>query len=264
MIGVEPGEGLELPAALGRVAEQRHKGRARAGPACTRSGEIRARRSRRARGWRGSRCRCCAIMRKIKPSHAGCDRPRPSAPARAQVPASRCRMPRAQRARCGRRRASRPRSSTMRGRTGQVAVASLTCVGDVRQRRQHQFDGPARAASCAIASPKIAARRRISLPGCRAAPAAVGGPAMRRRASSAFGRNSRDPLGERVAHIGAGRSVKPRERRRLERQDRQHLVDISAHRARAPRPPGPHRRRRVVDDRNLRRGSCARGAPRGG
>ena len=42
-------------------------------------------------------------------------------------------------------------------------------------------------------------------------------------------------------------------RRRLERQQRQHVVHIGAHGARAARPPGPHRGRDVVDDRNLRR-----------
>src|SRR5690349_21378893 len=30
------------------------------------------------------------------------------------------------------------------------------------------------------------------------------------------------------------------------------MVDIAAHRSRAPRPPGPDRRRHVVDDRNVR------------
>src|SRR4029077_14296464 len=63
-----------------------------------------------------------------------------------------------------------------------------------------------------------------------------------------------DPLAKRMAHVGAVRAVEPRECRGLERQDRQHLVDIRAHRARAPRPPGPNRRRGVVDDRNTRRG----------
>src|SRR3954465_1124514 len=53
-----------------------------------------------------------------------------------------------------------------------------------------------------------------------------------------------------MADIAAGRPVQPAIGLRLERQQRQHMIDIFQHRARPPGPPRPHRRRDIVDDRN--------------
>ena len=62
-----------------------------------------------------------------------------------------------------------------------------------------------------------------------------------------------DALDQRMADIAARRPAELDMDGRLERQDRQHLVDISAHGARASGPPCPNRRRDVVEDRNRRR-----------
>ena len=70
----------------------------------------------------------------------------------------------------------------------------------------------------------------------------------------------RDLLGERVADKGAGWPAQPAQGLRLERQQREHVVDVRAHGARAAGPPGPNRRADVIDDRD---GGCARAhAPR--
>src|ERR1700733_12319735 len=56
-----------------------------------------------------------------------------------------------------------------------------------------------------------------------------------------------------MADIDAQRPAQALVRCRLERQDREHAVDIGAHGARAAGSPGPHCRRDVIDDRNRRR-----------
>ena len=103
-------------------------------------------------------------------------------------------------------------------------------------------------------------RRRISPAdggfrwcGCRAAPARAADRCGGARASSALGRKSRQPLDQRMADIDAGRPAEPLMRRRLERQDREHVIDITAHGARPARPPCPDRGRDVIDDRDRRR-----------
>ncbi len=60
-------------------------------------------------------------------------------------------------------------------------------------------------------------------------------------------------LDQRMADIGAGRSAEALVRGRLERQQPHHVIDIGAHLAGPARPPRPHARRNVVDDRNERR-----------
>ena len=55
-----------------------------------------------------------------------------------------------------------------------------------------------------------------------------------------------------MADIDAARSAEPRVRFRLERQQRQHAIDIGAHRPRPARPPGPDRRADVIDHRQVR------------
>src|SRR5579863_506059 len=54
-------------------------------------------------------------------------------------------------------------------------------------------------------------------------------------------------LDERMADIGARRPAELDMDGRLERQDRQHLVDIIAHGTRASGPPRPNRRRDIVE-----------------
>src|SRR5262245_41973620 len=53
---------------------------------------------------------------------------------------------------------------------------------------------------------------------------------------------------EGVADVGARRPTQALKDIRLERQHRQYVVDITAHAARPPRPPSPHRRRYIIDD----------------
>ena len=58
-------------------------------------------------------------------------------------------------------------------------------------------------------------------------------------------------LDQGVAHVGAGRAAQLLMRVRLEREQRQQVINVTAHRARAPRSPRPDGRRHVVDDRNI-------------
>ena len=59
-----------------------------------------------------------------------------------------------------------------------------------------------------------------------------------------------DLLGQGMADIAAGRPAQPAIGLRFERQQRQHMIDIDAHRARPAGPPRPDRGRDVVDDRD--------------
>ena len=63
-------------------------------------------------------------------------------------------------------------------------------------------------------------------------------------------RHAAEELREAAARTGEHEAAV---RRGLERQDREHAIDISAHGARPARSPGPYRRRDVIDDRNRRR-----------
>ena len=56
-----------------------------------------------------------------------------------------------------------------------------------------------------------------------------------------------------MADIDARRTAEPLVRGRLERQDGQHAIDIVAHGARPPGPPGPDRRRNIIEDGDRRR-----------
>ena len=141
-------------------------------------------------------------------------------------------------------------STTMRGLTGQAAVA----------RR-----GPGPAGAARSAPPPRSARRALHQaqrlaeyagePRDLAAAAArqrqhdrrIGarGARLRRRSDaasrpprSADGRHSCTAARRACVHVG------------LERQQRQDVIDVAAHRARAARPPGPDRGRDVVDDRD--------------
>ena len=114
---------------------------------------------------------------------------------------------------------------------------------EMRQRRQHDVE---RALSRAQ---KRRARRRNRPSAARsrsganpAATATSGGSAARRRASSAFGRNSLEPLDQGMADIDAARAAEPRMRGGLERQQRRAR---SRHR-RASLAPAPAARPRRV------------------
>src|SRR5580698_2800536 len=63
-----------------------------------------------------------------------------------------------------------------------------------------------------------------------------------------------------MTDVETGRAAKPHMSRRLERQDREHAIDIAAHGAGAPGPPGPNRRRDVIDNRYC--GRCGANPPR--
>ena len=60
-------------------------------------------------------------------------------------------------------------------------------------------------------------------------------------------------LDQRMADIAARRTAELDIHRRLERQDGEHLIDISAHGAGAAGPPRPDRGRDVIEDRNFGR-----------
>ena len=152
-------------------------------------------------------------------------------------------------------------STTMRGLTGQAAVAWLDRRQQMRHGRHHHVDR-----SDALLHQAPASRRR-----CRRAsrsrrcgfPASPARSADRRAgacASASFGRSFADLLDQRMADIAAGRPAELPMHAGLERQQRQHVVDVAAHRAGAARPPGPDRGRDVVDDRDRSDRSDARSA----
>ena len=64
---------------------------------------------------------------------------------------------------------------------------------------------------------------------------------------------------ERMADVAAGRPAQALVRGGLEGQQRQHMIDVGAHPARAARPPRPHAGRDVVDDGHVgaRGAACA-------
>ncbi len=98
-----------------------------------------------------------------------------------------------------------------------------------------------------------------------AAPASRQHQQHRRRLVPAFllldgGPQARDLLGQGMADIAAGRPAQPAVFLRFERQQRQHVIDIDAHRLRPAGPPCPDRGRDIVDDRD--RGIARTHAPR--
>src|SRR5580704_12710632 len=73
-----------------------------------------------------------------------------------------------------------------------------------------------------------------------------------------------DALDQRMANITARRTAELDVHRRLERQDGEDLIDISAHGARAAGPPRPDRGRDVIEDRDFgREPAHAAGDPMG-
>ena len=130
-------------------------------------------------------------------------------------------------------------------------------------RRQHQFHG-----SDAVAHP------RQGLAEDRQQPADLAGAAARQHQNERRrfagdglfrpGTQLRQPFGQRMADINAGRTAEPPMCRRLERQDREYAIYIIAHGPGPPRPPRPYRGRNVVDDRDRRHpGAHAAGDPVG-
>ena len=126
-------------------------------------------------------------------------------------------------------------STTMRGCTAQPAVPARPGRRDAGPSAAR---APRRQRACAtisIVAPKI----REQAP--HLAAAAAGQHQKDRRIGIAAARllgvgpQLADVLDQRMADIGAGRSAEPRMHGRLERQEREHMIDIGAHRA---RPPG--------------------------
>ena len=154
-------------------------------------------------------------------------RPPTSPPRRARsaaAPASSRRAPRSRR-----RDGRRPGTATSNGRS-----AALAQQPERRAERLHQ-PGDLASGGC-----------RAGRGARRARPARAGGA----RPAPGAARSSRSISG--MADIGAGRAAEAPVRLRLERQQRQHVVDIGAHLARPPGPPGPDARADVVDDREVR------------
>ena len=251
---VEPREGLDLAPPFRRIGQKRDERRRRGASgvqsSCKNSGTMFSPSTRLARMTlaslgliRATRATISSMnvtaiggdrrhagKRQFERHRAGCGerRPRGSGTRPISPPARR---------RCAARPASRQRR---RGRAAEDAASSAARAPSARPGARTR----------AMAAPKMreqpadlaraAARqdqdkRRIGTP----APRLVG---VRTQIGQA--------LDQRMADIDAGRAAEPPMRRRLERQDRQHAIDIGAHGARAPGPPGPDRRRHVVDDRN--------------
>ena len=123
----------------------------------------------------------------------------------------------------------------------------------MRQGRQNGRERADRLAQDrAERAPKSSISRRISDRRDPGSTTTIGGSATRRRASSAFGRNSSEALDQRMADIDAARAVEPHIGLGLERQEREHAIDIGAHRLRPARPPGPDARADIIDDRQVR------------
>ena len=124
-------------------------------------------------------------------------------------------------------------STTMRGRTGHAAVASVTCASRCGTVGTTTSIGPTRS---------LQQRERLAEdagePRDLAAAAArqhqhdrrIGQPAPRLGLVRAQLRNLLD---QRMADIAARRAAEPAMHVGLERQQRQHMVDVAAHRARA-------------------------------
>ena len=123
-----------------------------------------------------------------------------------------------------------------------------------------------------LANPVVHQRRRLpehALPfaefrrcGCPVTTSSSGG----WRADGALPRHSaaaRPPVRSRDArHSSQGGPSSRSIRRGLERQQRQDEIDVGAHGARAPRPPGPDRGANIIDDRESRRQARTRRATR--
>ena len=123
----------------------------------------------------------------------------------------------------------------------------------MRHGRQHQFErhalAPAAAPPPGRTPPCGGGFRCAGFPAAPAAPAATPPAARLRRRS---GRSDDNLLGQGMADIAAGRAAQPAIGLGLERQQRQHVIDIFQHRARPAGPPRPDRGRHIVDDRNPR------------
>ena len=135
-----------------------------------------------------------------------------------------------------RRRGPPPRRCGMVGRTGSNADALRPQPAE--RRAEHRHDG--------------AGSRCGGFPAAPAAPAAA---ASRRVCSLGSGPQRGDLLDQGMTDIAAGRPAQPAIGLRLERQQRQHMVDISG----ASRAPGPAATPRPKARHNRRSGSRDRG-----
>ena len=188
---IEPGEGIELAPPLGRIAEQRNE---RRGDAIRRAVALEIFRhgilaEHEVCEDHGVDARHHAEQR--RPPRPGCDRPPPSAPARARVPASRCRRPQARRARCGTRHISRPRRSRCGAAPASRRSRRVTCAAICGSVGSTRSSGPARSATLRDRRAEDRGQPAdFAAAGCPAAPAPPAGRPAAARASSAFGRRS--------------------------------------------------------------------------
>ena len=136
----------------------------------------------------------------------------------------------------GHRAASARTSASTCGNVGRTAVERPDRLAQQRQARRR--NRPSAGGSPSGASP---GKTTIS-----------GGAAARRRRLRRVGAQFAETLDQRMADIKAARAAEPPVGLRLERQQRQHAIDIGAHRFGAAGPPRPDARADVVDDRQFR------------
>ena len=159
------------------------------------------------------------------------------------------------RGRGGRRRTSPSSPSTIVGLHRPRGDARADLLGEARNRRQHApRAGPTRSAISATVSPKGSISRLTSLaPAARQDEERSGSPGAERRPLARRRAQHVEPLDQRMADIGAGRTAEPPVDLRLERQDRQQLVDEAA----PSGARGPAARPRPSARRSRRSGSTA-------
>lgn len=121
---------------------------------------------------------------------------------------------------------------------------------EMRCRRQHRFERDALGLQ-----PGQGLAEHRHMPPDLAAPAAGQYQQPWRRGLAARlllrgGTQARKLLDQGMADIGAGRTIEPAECVGLERQQAEDMIDIATHRPCPARPPRPHGRRHVVDDRD--------------
>ena len=134
-----------------------------------------------------------------------------------------------------------------------IAARLLHLVDKVRDRRQHDLDG---ADALLHRGHRRAENRDVTPDLAAAAPRQDedhGRVGIAPRGLQWTGTQHRDLLGEGMADIGTWRAAEAAVRVRLERQHREHVIDIAPHRGGPARPPCPYGRGHIVDDRDRRR-----------
>ena len=253
MIVSSRAKAVDLPPALGGVAQQRRQGRGQPLRRCVPLQEFRHHVLAQNQVGQDHALDLDQAGGRPPPRTAAPYRRPPSGCRRPPVRASRCPIWSAPRAPCGKPRLSRPdRSPPGRGMR-QDATAAFTVSASRGTAGTTTSSPPARVAASAAASPNTPAMRRISLARLPGSTSNSGGSASRRPRILGVRAQMPGPFAQRMSDEGARRPVQSPHRRRLERQERQHMIDVSAHGARAARPPCPHGRTHIVDDRDRRR-----------